>query len=237
VTYYFQQLFSLNSIAKQEKQEKMSFTSSSDLQPSDTTTVASGGSFSSLSSPVTVVNLCHKNLSSIDLIRMAEQFTIESTVHTLRLGFNDFGDAGAKTVANLLNRYHSITCLDLGFCNIGDIGIESLASHLSLSSCRIEILYLSGNRLTPLGLKHLSNALSTNSSIQRLYLTANEGGPDGAKWIAKGLGSNHSLTSLTINVNKMGSAGADAIADMLAKNDSLTHLNLVSLCMGYSIVF
>jgi len=197
-------------------------------QPSDTTTVASGGSFSSTALPVTVINLSHKNLSSIDLARMAEQFTIDSTVHTLRLGFNDFGDAGAKMIANLLNKYRSITCLDVGFCNIGDIGIEALSKHLSLATCQIEILYLSGNRLTPIGLKHLSDALLINQSIQRLYLTANEGGPEGAKWIAKGLEVNRTLTSLTINVNKMESDGASAMAEMLSKNESMTHLNLVS---------
>lgn len=204
------------------------------LAPSDTTTVASGTSFSSAALPVTVINLSHKNLSSHDLSCMAEQFGIEPTVHTLRLGFNDFGDDGAKVIASLLEKFSSITCLDLGFCNIGDVGMEALAKHISLINCNIEVLYLSGNCLTPIGFKHLSDALSTNKSLQTLYITANKAGSEGAKWIAKGLQLNHQLTSLTMNVNKIDSEGASYIADSLAMNDAMTHLNLVSIILYLS---
>ena len=43
-----------------------------------------------------------------------------TSLHTVKLGCNNFGDDGAISLASLLSNNKTITCLDVGFNMIGD---------------------------------------------------------------------------------------------------------------------
>jgi hypothetical protein len=174
------------------------------------------------------VNLSHQNLTSGDLVRLSKEIDENSQhIATIKLGYNDLKDEGAKIVAGLLSQHRSITCLDLGFCQIGDAGIEALSASLTYNTS-LRILYLSGNLITESGFKHLETAFSANRSLTALYLTGNTGRAEGAKHLAKGLRFNQSITKLFLNGNKIDKDGAASISATLIANHTITHLNLVS---------
>lgn len=176
-----------------------------------------------------VVNLSHRNLTANDLLWLSKDLGGSSShqITTIKLGYNDLRDEGAKIISSLLSQHRSITCLDLGFCQIGDDGIEALCQTLTYNTS-LKILYLSGNSITENGCKYLGNALQANKSLDALYLTGNSGKAKGAKYIAKGLKFNQSITKLFLNGNKIEKEGASSISDTLITNHSITHLSLVS---------
>lgn len=184
------------------------------------------GTFQSVdSNNSSTINLAHQNLSCAEienLVRVVGSLS-DHKIETIKLGYNNLRDDGAKIVAAVLSQNASITCLDLGFCSISDDGVEALSQSLMQNST-LKILYLSGNSITDNGLRHLGNALQTNRSLEALYLTGNTGKTYGARYLMK---YNYSLTKLFLNGNRIEYDGASSLSDTLITNHTITHLNLV----------
>lgn len=180
-----------------------------------------------LESSNNTINLAHQSLGAAELQNLVVSVGCLDTqqIFTIKLGFNNLRDEGAKVVASVLMKNSSITSLDLGFCSISDEGVAALSKSL-IQNSTLKILYLSGNSISENGFRHLGMALQKNRSLEALYLTGNRGRAEGSRLIAKGLQYNHSLTKLFLNGNHIEGEGASSISDILKSNHSVTHLNM-----------
>jgi len=127
----------------------------------------------------------------------------------LRLGFNQIGDEGCKTLAEHLPT--SMEMLSLYNNQIGDEGCKALAEHLPTS---LETLSLTGNQIGDEGCKALAEHLTTTcTSLKTLDLGMNQIGDEGCKVLAEHLPT--SLTQLFLGGNRIGDEGCKALADHL----------------------
>jgi len=69
---------------------------------------------------------------------------------------------GADRVGKIVSHYKSIVCIDLFNSFIGDNGVEQIVCHLNNNN-RLQHIDLSYNRISEVGVYHLTKLLSTNS--------------------------------------------------------------------------
>ena len=89
-----------------------------------------------------------------------------------------------------------------------------------------EILNLWDFPLSDDGIKHLSELLTTNTTITTLYLVNNGIGDTGAKYLATMLKINTKLTTIFLWKNNIGIDGFKSFSEALQLNTTLTSLNL-----------
>lgn len=123
--------------------------------------------------------------------------------------------------------------LVLNHSGLGDKGIEALAECIKINS-RITDLSLVDNWITPVGAKHLIDALHVNKNIKYLNLSKNRLGvqpldghttPIGAL-IASLLQKNGTITDLKLSANKISDKDMEPIAEVLMENTTLQALDL-----------
>jgi Ran GTPase-activating protein (RanGAP) involved in mRNA processing and transport len=180
-----------------------------------------------------------------------------SHLSILKLGYNNLGDEGVKTLAPGIASHKALASLDLGFNNIGDHGCRALAT--ALSTCKVHTLYLSGNLIGEDGAYALAGVI--RRSIKRLHLTGNRIGPDGVKAIAEavigeqeendvgekgfyqekhsldyavspGMPVSSGLQELFLGGTGMGRIGCEAVARMLACTTTIRVLSLANCAIG-----
>jgi nucleoside-diphosphate kinase len=103
-----------------------------------------GGMSQPLESSNNTINLAHQSLGAAELQNLVVSVGCLDTqqIFTIKLGFNNLRDEGAKVVASVLMKNSSITSLDLGFCSISDEGVAALSKSL-IQNSTLKILYLS----------------------------------------------------------------------------------------------
>lgn len=122
----------------------------------------------------------------------------KSDVHTLLLGNNAIGDAGAEAVAKMIRFKRNLLRLDLGTNKIGDAGALSIA-----------------------------RALQANENMLLLGLSWNEVGDSGAIAFAEALRHGAlDLESLLLSVNMITEEGALALLQALPHHKSIEDLTL-----------
>ena len=174
-----------------------------------------------------VLDFSHRGLTPSEVTNLYKSLdqSSSSSAHlplTVRLGFNNLGDDGAKLVGMYLKIDRRIVSLDLSFNNIGDHGIfyisSSLASHETM-----RVLHLSGNLLNSGGIISLAEALK-RSKLTSLHLTGNCAESSGAIAIAEALQTNYYLQVLYLNGNKIGTLGATHLFRTLYVNHTLREI-------------
>ena len=103
---------------------------------------------------------------------------------------------------------------------------DGAMKHIYMIPESITDLDLSECRLTPKGVRTLSEFLKTNESITRLTLRGNHVGLAGAKAIAEMLLLNKTLRVLSVSDCKIGPGGFAYIGMGILKNESLKELDL-----------
>jgi len=189
----------------------------------------------------------------------AELLINVSSLKSLRLEANKIFTDGVRKVASAIKANHTLTYLDIadnGSWHEPEILIDALKfnSHLQeinldwvpdsvLEKFSAEIvrdtttltsLILCGNEYTsgPSGMRILSEALKTNSSLTSINLYGNRIGNIGAEKLAEVLRFNRTLRILNLEANEIGNEGVILLADALSHNTTLTQLSLSSNNIG-----
>jgi len=163
------------------------------------------------------IDLSQRSLQASDarLVKMALAQNANLTV--LKLGYNNLGDAGVKTLAAGIVAHKSLNLLDLGFNNIGDEGIRALAHCMQKASeeqqQRTNVSSSSSNEYKYDG--SFSTRTSTSSTLHTLYLAGNLIGQDGAMAMADFLRRGSRLRKLFMTGNRIGGEGVKAITDAI----------------------
>lgn len=144
----------------------------------------------------------HKKLTSPFFEVMSGYLTINQTLKSLSLCFNDIDDVGVKYLCNALCVSTSLTFLDLGYNKISDEGAKYMGFVLSMNST-LTHLDIRANKIGNEGAKHLSDALMINTTLTRLDIGVNKIGNEGAKFLSDALIINTTLSIFEMDHNRM----------------------------------
>ena len=111
-----------------------------------------------------------------------------SSLSTLKLGYNNLSDEGVKTLSLGIAAHVSLSSLDLGFNNITDEGCKVLCSALLSTRGTLHTLYLSGNAIGEHGALSIADIIQKGCGLKRLHLTGNIIGPGGVNAITEAIG-------------------------------------------------
>ena len=137
----------------------------------------------------------------------------------------EFGEHGARLMADALAKNCSLQSLRFGDGPIGDDGVSLIADALSRNTV---LQRFRGYNLgmTPAGAAKLASALLVNNTLVHFILRDEDVGVQGAKVFAKVLEVNRSLRNLGLNYCELGREGCHAIVNALEKNDVLEKLDI-----------
>ena len=159
----------------------------------------------------------------------------------LKLGYNNLGCQGVKTLAVGIKAHRALQSLDLGFNHIGDDGCQALAQalvSLPQSHCSLRTLYLAGNLFGEDGAMALGDVIRHGCSLQKLHLTGNRLGPEGVKAVVEAIveaeqtSEKGGITDLFLGGTGMGQAGCHAVAHMLQRTRSIRVISLANCDIG-----
>eukprot|EP00985_Skeletonema_marinoi_P027201 scaffold21960_cov180-Skeletonema_marinoi.AAC.1 len=140
------------------------------------------------------------NLSDEGLTGIATALRTYPHLSVLSLENNSIGLMGCIALGETMRGWETsnLKVLDLDGNNIGDQGLQALAA--GMTNTKLEELYLSGNLITAVGLRSLSEYFQSESCrLKILNVLTNAFGDEGAVALAEGLMGNESLTSLHLS--------------------------------------
>jgi Ran GTPase-activating protein (RanGAP) involved in mRNA processing and transport len=148
------------------------------------------------------------------------------------------------------DRHHSLSVLELAFNAIGNSGCGSLALRCIARNYNLQTLCLTGNQFGQDGILAISAAILHGTGLRKLRVAANKLGPVGMKAIAEAVTSNESrilhmitagdldgsvmrpMEELYLGDTSIASDGFSSIPPMLLVNSSLRALSLSSNNLG-----
>lgn len=121
-----------------------------------------------------MIDLTKKNLTTDDLISVAQQLMIEK--HTVvYLRDNVITSQGVTILIDaLLNSCTTLKHLNLSNNCISDLGVAFLARTFLLNNVTLKYLHLGSNCITDFGIEHLFEVLDKNTTLTDLLLNDNE---------------------------------------------------------------
>jgi len=145
---------------------------------------------------------CH--LSDEGFAEIATALRINPQLSVLSLENNSIGLMGCIALGETMRGWASnLKVLDLDGNGIDDQGLQALAA--GMTNTKLEELYLSGNLITAVGLRSLSEYFQSDSCcLKTLNLYGINFGDEGAMALAEGLIGNKSLTSLRFHPHQSG---------------------------------
>jgi hypothetical protein len=138
---------------------------------------------------------------------------------------NEFGPAGAKSLARVLGQCTALAHLNLSWNEFGAAGAKFLAQVLAQCPA-LAHLDLSHNAIRAAGAESLAGVLGQCTALAHLNLGHNQIGPAGAESLAGVLGQCTALDHLNLSTNDIGEAGAESLSEVLGQCTALTLLNL-----------
>ncbi|XP_067283768.1 NACHT, LRR and PYD domains-containing protein 12-like isoform X2 [Pseudorasbora parva] len=141
--------------------------------------------------------------------------TSNSVLKELDLSNNDLQDSGVKLLSDGLKRNYKLEMLRFSTCNLTAPSCESLSSVLQSSNSVIRELDLSNNDLQDSGMKLLSDGL-TSCKLEILRLSGCMVTEEGCRYMSSALRSNPShLRELDLSYNHPGDSGVKLLSDTL----------------------
>ena len=164
------------------------------------------------------------------------QCTALSAVHALG---NRLGDPGARAIAEALAEHPSLRLCDLGGNSIGDAGASELSRllrqpSLSVTSPLVD-LRLHDNRIGPLGVQTLADAMRENVGLERLLLDGNPIGDDGLAQLTTALttarrpGRDSALRRLGLRATNVSDVGVGKLLSALRYSPNAPPLEALTL--------
>ncbi|XP_061133487.1 NACHT, LRR and PYD domains-containing protein 3-like isoform X2 [Syngnathus typhle] len=132
-----------------------------------------------------------------------------------------------EALASVLSASRTLSHLDLGWNDLCDDGLEKLAAGLAKPQCTLEVLRLSGCKLSKKSCKALASVLSSPGSLRELDLSRNYLYDDGLEALAAGLAKPQcTLQVLRLWNCKLSKKSCEALASVLSSPGSLRELDL-----------
>eukprot|EP00698_Gefionella_okellyi_P025240 TRINITY_DN9170_c0_g1_i1.p1 TRINITY_DN9170_c0_g1~~TRINITY_DN9170_c0_g1_i1.p1 ORF type:complete len:986 (+),score=276.26 TRINITY_DN9170_c0_g1_i1:351-2960(+) len=149
-----------------------------------------------------------------------------TTLHTLQLAFNYIGQAGAKSVAQMLSAATHLTDVDLDSNSMAE-GVPLVVGALNANTT-LRRLVLSSCGLGPDGGRAVGDMLRVNKGLRILELKQNNLAHDGTRAIADALKMNGTLETIILDSNGIDDAGAHVIAEFVQLNSVVSNISLKS---------
>ena len=144
----------------------------------------------------------------------------------LYLAGTDMGAVGCLSVSNMMLTNYSIRVLSLSHNGITDKDLTLFSQSLSRNKLvPIEVLQLSFNHLTCVGVESLMNVVWGSKTLRDIRLDNNKIRDRGAQLVAVVLTS-VDLEKVDLGFNKITTVGIKALMKSLAENESLRSLTL-----------
>ncbi|KAH3767004.1 Protein NLRC3 [Pelomyxa schiedti] len=165
------------------------------------------------------------------------------SVTHLNISSNNFGEAGAASLAQCLRSNTTLTHLELGSApsdstscinNLNANAISNISSALE-SNAHLLLLGLTNISIGKTGVEgseYLSALLSRNHTLQSCFLSANCLRTAGSILIIQALQHNTALSFLDLSDNEIGPDAGIALGNTLQANRNLTTLNLARNTLG-----
>lgn len=155
------------------------------------------------------------------------QQAIECFVKAAEL--DPFNDIFRLRISDASKRQEGNNVISMNGKAVNDAVCQNLSAHLMENAAffKLQILDLSNNSISSVGMHALVLALSSYRSVTRLHLSKNRLGDDGAEKISElFMHPNSRLNFVEIASNDIGPKGASMIAAGLLKNRFLTELDI-----------
>lgn len=142
----------------------------------------------------------------------------------------DLSERGIEVLTSVLGSQNSIMKeLDLSYNNLGDSGVRQLAVGLESPKCTLEILRLSGCKLSWRGCDTLATIISSQSSLRELDVSNNDLMDSGVQSLSGGLENPQcQLETLRLSGCQITREGCSFLVSALRTNPS--HLKELDLC-------
>jgi Ran GTPase-activating protein (RanGAP) involved in mRNA processing and transport len=158
--------------------------------------------------------------------QLAKDLATNTTLKTLQLRWNEFGDEGTIALAGALGVNKTLAALSLYDNEIGDAGMAALADAL-MRNDSLKEFSSGGNSFSSVAWTSLANALKINTGLTTLFVYDNSIDAEGVTILADALKVNKTLQYLDLRNNGVGDEGATSILNVLAGwNTTLTSVTL-----------
>ena len=154
-------------------------------------------------------------------------------LEVIQLSFNEISDAGVECFMNAVWGSQTLKELRLDNNIIRDRGAQLAA--VVLTSIKLEVIDLSFNKITTIGIKALMKSLSENDSLQYLGLSGIHIDPNASKALSYGLAYNSTLKYLHIDTCQIGYAAqrhviAGVVSNRMSALRVLTGFPVGTIC-------
>lgn len=141
-----------------------------------------------LSNPqLAVLKLGYNNLGNVGANLIAEAIHIGGGLMMMRRNDGGGDRGGGDPQQQQYHHHPSLSVLDLGFNNVGDEGCASLANLAVARNPSLATLYLSGNAVRQSGALALADVIASGCGLTSLHLTANRIGAKGVKGLMRSI--------------------------------------------------
>jgi hypothetical protein len=171
------------------------------------------------------MDLMKRSMQDAGAESLACVLNLHASVTSMDLRCNSIGPSGAQALAAALKSNQCLTSVNLASNSIGDSGAQALAATLKVNQC-LTSMHLGSNSIGVSGALALAAALKENSCLTLLGLGDNSVGDSGAKALTAALTENRCLTFMDLHLNSIGDSGAEALAAALKVNRCLTSMDL-----------
>ncbi|XP_037098598.1 protein NLRC5-like isoform X4 [Syngnathus acus] len=151
----------------------------------------------------------------------------QCTLQVLGLRDCQLSKKSCEALASVLSSPGSLRELGLGDNDLGDDGLEPLAAGLAKPECTLQVLGLSGCKLSKKSCEALASVLSSPGSLRELDLSHNDLYDDGLEALAAGLAKPQcTLQVLGLEQCELSKKSCEALASVLSSPCSLRELEL-----------
>ncbi|KAL7746605.1 hypothetical protein RI367_008005 [Sorochytrium milnesiophthora] len=138
------------------------------------------------------------------------------------------GPQGIAPLLDTMKQCESISTLMIGNNIVGNDGARRIADYIRDPDSKILTWYIAGNDFDADGIKHVTDALETDTKVEALWLKRNPLMPEGAAHVARMLRVNTHLHTLDLLNTGIGDEGACMVLDAVQAN---TNSGLRHLCL------
>jgi Ran GTPase-activating protein (RanGAP) involved in mRNA processing and transport len=151
-----------------------------------------------------MIYLRDENLTDDDMEIVVTHAIIKKQCKVLYLENNKITARGTSIIAAALKNNTRLETLNLCNNHVSDMGVKSLSETLSSQNSTLMLLDLGSNEITDLGAQYLAEMLKTNQTLVFLRLSFNQIGNQGIQLLTNVIArQNTSLQELYINGNKL----------------------------------
>lgn len=181
------------------------------------------------------IALANNNLNDSDLALLSQSLTQnkEMPLTSLVLSFNKITCVGVECLMNAVWGSTTLKEIKLDNNEMQDRGAQLCS--VVLTSIRLEVLDISFNRISTVGVKAIMKSLSENDSLQRLALCGVPMDQNASKAVSYALAYNQSLQQFNIDSCSVGYSGqrhivAGIVSNRYTKLQKLTGFPLARKC-------